>query len=97
MPKIGGRVFPKAPPGFSAITASRTKGTVVKWIPSQAWARKPDGYGFIKPDAEAHDVYLSSGDVVEGKIFEGARVEFARRRSKIVAGRGHAAAVKVVS
>ena len=70
--------------------ARPSKGTVVKWIPSVA-----DGYGFIKPDGEAHDIYLQAYDVKSGKIVEGARVEFWRTPSKI-RGRYHAANVRVL-
>lgn len=68
-----------------------SKGTVVKWMPDVA-----DGYGFIKPDGEACDIYVQAYDVTVGKIFEGARVEFWRTPSKIMQGRYHAANVRVL-
>jgi cold shock CspA family protein len=65
------------------------RGTVVYWIPSKS-------YGFVKPDGEAHDVYVQLSEVTEGKIFQGARVEFSRTKSKITRGRHHAADVRVI-
>jgi cold shock CspA family protein len=66
------------------------RGTVVTWIPTR-------GLGFIKPDLARQDVIVHNSDVAAGPIYQGARVEFAKKANTTLRGLPKAIDVKVMA